>query len=225
MNAAPQQVSNAPARCAGKTGPWLGAVALAAFAALGALGTALGGRPGPPALSIREVDTSTTSSTTSTTSSTTASTTTGAATSAPTTTTISSLDKLYSVLPPGYNRTNCGPSDNPTPSALATVDCGQPDGATGPTSARFALFADPNALASHFQEAVNGDAVSQCPGSIDSPRSWHYPATPDFAAGSLVCGTHNNVPDFAWTKNDALLLGDVQGPDLTTLYGWWLSLG
>jgi hypothetical protein len=28
-----------------------------------------------------------------------------------------------------------------------------------------------------------------------------------------------------WTKNDVLLLGDVQGADLDSLYGWWLSLG
>jgi hypothetical protein len=28
-----------------------------------------------------------------------------------------------------------------------------------------------------------------------------------------------------WTKDDVLLLGQVQGPDLSSLYGWSLSLG
>jgi serine/threonine-protein kinase len=119
----------------------------------------------------------------------------------------------------------CGPSANPSPQALATVDCGQLDQASGPTSARFSLFADANSLASQFQDGVNEAAVSQCPGSIDTPRSWHYDATPAFSAGSLACGTRNNVPDLMWTKNDVLLLGDVQGADLDSLYGWWLSLG
>jgi serine/threonine kinase PknH len=227
MNAVPPNLSNAPAGLAGKTRLWLGAIALVALTALGALCTALGGRPtsaGPSAITIREVDTSTTSNTSAPSSATgeTPSTTTSAPTTTPTT---SALDKLHSVLPPGYNASNCGPSNDPTPSALATVDCGQPDGAGGPTSARFSLFADTNALASQFQDAVNGDEVSKCPGSIDSPRSWHYEATPAFDAGTLVCGTHNNMPDLMWTKNDVLLLGDVQGPDLSTLYGWWLSLG
>jgi serine/threonine kinase PknH len=129
------------------------------------------------------------------------------------------------VLPRGYTSSLCGPSTTPVPAALATVECGQLDVPGGPTSARFSLFADANALASQFQIGVNDDAVSQCPGSIDSPRSWHYDSTPAFSAGSLVCGTHDNVPDLMWTKNDALLLGDVQGSDLDSLYGWWLSLG
>jgi serine/threonine-protein kinase len=138
---------------------------------------------------------------------------------------VTPLDNLYRVMPPGYNATSCGPSDDPTPQALATVDCGAPQGASGPTNARFSLFADANALASQFQDGVNADAASQCPGSIDSPRSWSYEATPAFNAGSLVCGTHNNAPILMWTKDDVLLLGQVQGPDLSSLYGWWLSLG
>jgi hypothetical protein len=129
------------------------------------------------------------------------------------------------VLPPGYNSTVCGPSANPVPQALATVDCRQLNVSDGPSSARFSLFADASTLASQFQVGVNDSAVSQCPGSIDSPRSWHYDATPAFSAGSLVCGTRNNLPDLMWTKNDALLLGDVQGASLDSLYGWWLSLG
>jgi serine/threonine-protein kinase len=251
MGAVPRQLNEplltgGPARRTGKTRLFAGAIALAALVALGTLGVALGGTPGPSVISVKNVATSTisTTSTIFSTPPTPPSSATSTAPAAPTDTSTSTsttetplasttetppapspLDKLYSVLPPGYNSTLCGPSANPSPQALATVDCGQLDQASGPTSARFSLFADANSLASQFQDGVNEAAVSQCPGSIDSPRSWHYDATPAFSAGSLACGTRNNVPDLMWTKNDVLLLGDVQGADLDSLYGWWLSLG
>jgi serine/threonine-protein kinase len=248
MGAVPRQLNDplltgGPARRTGKTRLFAGAIALAALVALGTLGVALGGTPGPSVISVKNVATSTIS-TTSTIFSTPPMPPSSATSGAPTDTSTSTsttetplasttetppapspLDKLYSVLPPGYNSTLCGPSANPSPQALATVDCGQLDQASGPASARFSLFADANSLASQFQDGVNEAAVSQCPGSIDSPRSWHYDATPAFSAGSLACGTRNNVPDLMWTKNDVLLLGDVQGADLDSLYGWWLSLG
>ncbi|WP_146221145.1 hypothetical protein [Mycolicibacterium moriokaense] len=222
-------LADAPMRPTGRTRVFISVIALAALAALGTLGV-LGGRPVPSVISVKSVDTSTSSTATTTVTqptptSSTASTSSTTSTSTQTPTAPSPLDKLYSVLPPGYNSTLCAPSGNPSAQALATVDCGQLDQAGGPTSARFSLFADANSLASQFQDGVNDDAVSQCPGSIDSPRSWHYDATPAFSAGSLACGTRNNVPDLTWTKNDVLLLGDVQGPDLDSLYGWWLSLG
>lgn len=135
------------------------------------------------------------------------------------------MDKLYGALPPGYSSAVCSPAAEPAPQALATVDCRELDIADGPTSARFSLFGDTNGLAGQFQDAVNTTEVSQCPGEIDSPRSWHYAATPDFSAGSLLCGTHDNAPVLTWTKNDVFLLGSVQGPSLDNLYGWWLSLG
>jgi hypothetical protein len=251
MGAVPRQlneplVTGGPARRTGKTRLFAGAIALAALVALGTLGVALGGTPGPSVISVKNVATSTisTTSTIFSTPPTPPSSATSTAPAAPTDTSTSTsttetplasatetppapspLDKLYGVLPPGYNSTLCGPSANPSPQALATVDCGQLDQASGPTSARFSLFADANSLASQFQDGVNEAAVSQCPGSIDSPRSWHYDATPAFSAGSLACGTRNNAPDLMWTKNDVLLLGDVQGADLDSLYGWWLSLG
>jgi serine/threonine-protein kinase len=251
MGAVPRQLNEplltgGPARRTGKTRLFAGAIALAALVALGTLGVALSGTPGPSVISVKNVATSTisTTSTIFSTPPTPPSSATSTAPAAPTDTSTSTsttetplasttetppapspLDKLYSVLPPGYNSTLCGPSANPSPQALATVDCGQLDQASGPASARFSLFADANSLASQFQDGVNEAAVSQCPGSIDTPRSWHYDATPAFSAGSLACGTRNNVPDLMWTKNDVLLLGDVQGADLDSLYGWWLSLG
>jgi hypothetical protein len=239
MSAVPRQLSDTPVRRTDGARLVVGAIALAALAVLGAVGVTLAGTPapgGPSTISVENVATTTNSSTTSTSSTTATSSTTSTSASATTSTgtstttstptpTVTPLDNLYRVMPPGYNATSCGPSDDPTPQALATVDCGAPQGASGPTNARFSLFADANALASQFQDGVNADAASQCPGSIDSPRSWSYDATPAFNAGSLVCGTHNNAPVLMWTKDDVLLLGQVQGPDLSNLYGWWLSLG
>jgi hypothetical protein len=240
MRAVPRQLNNrlltgGPARRTGRTRLFVGAIALASLVALGTVGVAFGGRPGPAVISVQNVATSTISTIstmfstpptpTSSTTSTTPTDTSTSASTAETPTAPSPLDTLYSVLPPGYNSPLCGPSANPSPQALATVDCGQLDQASGPTSARFSLFADANSLASQFQDGVNEAAISQCPGSIDSPRSWHYDATPAFSAGSLACGTRNNAPALVWTKNDVLLLGDVQGADLDSLYGWWLSLG
>jgi hypothetical protein len=234
MSGVPGQPSDTPVRHTDRTRLVVGAIALAALAVLGAVGATLAGTPAPggsSAISVENVATTTnsssttSSSTTSTSATATTSTGTSTTTSPPTPTASSALDNLYRVLPPGYNATSCGPSDDPTPQALATVDCGAPEGASGPTNARFSLFADAKALASQFQDGVNADAASQCPGSIDSPRSWSYEATPAFNAGSLVCGTHNNAPVLMWTKDEVLLLGQVQGPDLSSLYGWWLSLG
>jgi serine/threonine kinase PknH len=79
-------------------------------------------------------------------------------------------------------------------------------------------------LAADFQSGVNEDAATECPGGIQSPTSWHMDATPDVPAGSILCGTYNNAPDFMWTKTDGLLLADIQGPDLDTLYAYWISL-
>ena len=210
-------------------GFYLGAAALVALTAMGGFGVASGGRAGqaPTTLAITDVDTSTTSGTTSTTTSSTTSTST-TSTSTTTTTTSSQADQalqtLYGLLPPGYNSSNCAPSPHPNARALATVDCAEPANATGPTSARFSVFADSAALAGEFQSGVNEDAATECPGGIQSPTSWHMDATPDVPAGSILCGTYNNAPDFMWTKTDALLLGDIQGPDLDTLYGYWVSL-
>jgi serine/threonine kinase PknH len=200
-------------------------VGVAALVALGALSITISSTPesGPSAVSVKDVASSTISTSSDT--STTASAATSMSASPEPPPPPSPLDKLYGVLPPGYSSSVCSPAAEPAPQALATVDCRELDIPDGPTSARFSLFADTSGLAGQFQDGVNTSEVSQCPGEIDSPLSWHYPATPDFSAGSLLCGTHDGAPVLTWTKNDALLLGSVQGPSLDNLYGWWLSLG
>jgi len=221
-NMTDRTLPDAPRRRAGKTRPLVGAVALAGLVVLGTIGIVVSGRPGPTGprvVAVKDVATETISTSTSVDGST------PPAASPEPPPPPSPLDKLYGVLPPGYNSTVCSPSDDQSPQALATVDCRELDIPDGPTSARFFLFADVNALAGQFQDGVDATEVSQCPGSIDSPRSWHYEATPDFSAGSLLCGNRDSAAVLTWTKNDVLLLGSVQGPSLDNLYGWWLSLG
>jgi hypothetical protein len=216
-------LTDAPVRRRGWALPLVGVVALTALGSLSIIVSSTPGSTDNSSISVKDVATSTisTSSATSTTNAADTSTSTSAETPPPP----SALEKLYGVLPPGYSAAVCSPSDDPSPQALATVDCRELDIADGPASARFSLFADTNGLAGQFQEGVNTAEISQCPGEIDSPRSWHYAATPDFSAGSLACGTRNNASVLMWTKNDVLLLGSVQGPSLDNLYGWWLSLG
>ena len=211
--------TNAPLRAL------LGAGGVVALAVLGGFGVVTGGRPiSSPKLSITDVAT-TTPSTTSTSSGT--STTTSTTTSATTTTTSTEsnqpLQTLYRLLPPGYDSTNCTPASNPNGRALATVDCGQTSDPNSPPTARFSILPDLASLASEFQAGVNEDSAKECPGGPQSPTTWHQDATPDVPAGSLLCGTFNDVPDLMWTKDDGLLLGDLQGPDLTALYQHWLS--
>ena len=93
----------------------------------------------------------------------------------------------------------------------------------GPTAARYTLFADLTSLNKQFQQNVEADSqLLQCPGgTVDSPTTWHYNATPDKVEGQLACGTYNNKPNLAWSHESALLLGDVQGPNHDDLHKWW----
>jgi serine/threonine-protein kinase len=111
----------------------------------------------------------------------------------------------------------------PATGALATVDCGETNLPTGPTIARYSLFADQATLDEHFKDAIaqNSELV-KCPGSdLDSPAAWHYNANPDEVAGQIACGTYKDNPDVTWTKNADLLLADAQGPNLDELHKWW----
>ena len=80
--------------------------------------------------------------------------------------------------------------------------------------ARYSLFADQaDAWTSAFDETIAPfSQLLRCPDSdLDSPTTWHYTDTPDTVAGRVACGTYNNKPGVAWTKNADLLLGDALG--------------
>ncbi len=131
--------------------------------------------------------------------------------------------KLLALLPRGYDSGACEPIHPPATGALATVDCGETKLPTGPTVARYSLFADQATLDEHFKDAITQNSeVVKCPGSdVDSPTAWHYNANPEEVAGQIACGTFNDNPDVTWTKDADLLLADAQGPNLDELHKWW----
>lgn len=136
-------------------------------------------------------------------------------------------EQLMALLSMGHDSSNCQPVSPPAASAVATVDCTQTTQPTGPAFTRYSLFADQAALDAAFQQAIQVNSeLLPCPASgIDSPTTWHYTDTPDDVAGQIACGTYNDNPDVVWTKDDALLLADAQGPDLADLHSWWLEFG
>ena len=135
----------------------------------------------------------------------------------------SSDAKLLGLLPKDYSETACEPVHPPVTGALATVDCGSTKTTGGPTSARYTLYADLTSLNKQFQQNVEADSqLLQCPGgTVDSPTTWHYNATPDKVEGQLACGTYDNEPNLAWTLESNLLLGDLRGSDHDELHKWW----
>ena len=132
--------------------------------------------------------------------------------------------RLLALLPRGYGSDSCTPVDPPVEDALATLDCTGNSEPGGPTSSRYSLFADANALARQFQLTVNEDAALTCPGNSDAtPGTWHYNSTPNQEAGSVACGTYKGTPEVVWTNGPQLVLGDAQGPDLNAVHRWWLK--
>lgn len=136
-------------------------------------------------------------------------------------------DRLFGMLPQGYDAGVCQAVDPPVPGALATVDCGPSSLPGGPVASRYSTFPDQGALRANFDEAIGETAaLMPCPNStMDSPTTWHYTDTPQKAEGSIACGTYNDSPDLTWTKNDGLLLGNAQGPNIDELHQWWLAYG
>lgn len=147
-------------------------------------------------------------------------------TTAPTATVSPEQRKLLGILPPGYSSTACTQADLPT-EAVASVECERNSDAGGPTSATYTMYADKGALKSGLDAVVRDTRIVNCPGNIQSPGPWRRNATPQQAAGTLLCGLRDNVPKVAWTDDASLVLSTVEGaqggPDLDQLYVWWSS--
>lgn len=134
------------------------------------------------------------------------------------------LQRLYHLLPRGYDSNNCSQVSSPNRQALVTVQCGQTSDLHSPPSATFSLYPNATALANAFQNGIAEDTVTPCPNGDQSPGTWANDAAPNVPAGSILCGNYDNGPDLMWTKNSDLLLGDIQGPDLNALYRFWQTV-
>ena len=63
-------------------------------------------------------------------------------------------DRLFGMLPQGYDPGVCQAVDPPVPGALATVDCGPSSMPGGPVGSRYSTFPDQGALRANFDEAI-----------------------------------------------------------------------
>lgn len=133
--------------------------------------------------------------------------------------------QLIGMLPPGFNSSNCSAANQGVADALATVDCTSNSQSNGPSSARFALFGDQATLDNKFQVFVSEDKMQECPGGMQSPGDWHYNNTPNEVAGHIACGTYQGTPDLTWTQNAELMLGNIQGNNINSLYNYWAHPG
>ncbi len=129
------------------------------------------------------------------------------------------LTRLNAIFPPGACRTT--PSAD---TAAATATCATTDPNWPPTAA-YTRARDRAAMDREFDAIIHSLDVQICPGRIQSPGPWRRLATPDQAAGTVVCGMQAGVPTVAWTTDSDLLVSTIRGRNpgwtLDQLYDWW----
>jgi serine/threonine kinase PknH len=147
-------------------------------------------------------------------------------TTTPTTPAAVAEARLIAQLPAGYPPDVCRPIAPPKP-ALAQASCGPNADPDGPPSATYTVYPDAATLRSAFEQAVPAGAVVICPGRIQSPGPWHHVASPDKAAGTVLCAAPQGNPTLTWTNDAEFMLSTVQanvpGPTLDQLFAWWSS--
>ncbi|MDT5260747.1 MAG: hypothetical protein QOD10_5827 [Mycobacterium sp.] len=127
-------------------------------------------------------------------------------------------DKLFVLLSGGYTRADCQAGKQyPEDPFLARLGCGRNNRPGGPNAATYSLYgniADLNTTFAHYGASI------PCPGTTDpGPIAWQ---------GGLVKCAHDFYPHqsqsmVTWTKDADLVVVNAEGPDLASLYAWWLS--
>lgn len=127
-------------------------------------------------------------------------------------------DKLFALLSGGYTPADCRASKQyPEDPFLARLGCGRNTRPGGPNAATYSLYgnmADLNTTFDHYGASI------PCPGTTDpGPVAWQ--------GGLVKCG-HGFYPQqslsmLTWTRTADLVVVNVDGPDLASLYAWWLS--
>ena len=134
--------------------------------------------------------------------------------------------RLMDMLPRGYTPDTCEVVI-PAEDVLAQISCDENADTGGPLTARYTLAKDDESLHALFDDIVRATSVVDCPGNMQSPGPWRRNATPQQAAGTLVCGFQQSKPTVAWTTEAALMISEVQsgpqGPNMVQLYTWWAS--
>jgi hypothetical protein len=134
--------------------------------------------------------------------------------------------QILGLLPAGYPPSSCKRATNPFPTAIASLDCVDESNSDTPDFARFTLYTNVDYLTSDFYATADGMAVSQCPGGNASPATWNLGSNPGQVGGKIVCGSVEDRPGVAWTRNAQLLLASVNGgPSINDIYQWWQRYG
>jgi hypothetical protein len=127
-------------------------------------------------------------------------------------------DKLFALLSGGYTPADCKAGKQyPEDPFLARLGCGRNSRLGGPNAATYSLYgnvADLNKTFNLYSASI------PCPGTTDpGPIAWQ--------GGRVECG-HDFYPQqsqsmLTWTKDADLVVVNAEGPDIASLYAWWLS--
>lgn len=125
-------------------------------------------------------------------------------------------NKLFALLSGGYTAADCQAGKQyPEDPFLARIGCGRKPG--GPNAATYSLYGNIADLNKAFGQY--GPSIP-CPGTTDpGPTAWQ--------GGMMKCG-HDFYPQqsqsmLTWTRTADLVVANVEGPDLATVYSWWLG--
>ena len=127
-------------------------------------------------------------------------------------------DKLFALLSGGYTAADCQAGKQyPEDPFLARLGCGRNSQPGGPNAATYSLYGNVADLNKAF--GLYGAAIP-CPGTTDpGPTAWQ--------GGTVKCGhdfyPHTSLYMLTWTKDADLVVVNAEGPDLASLYAWWLS--
>ena len=127
-------------------------------------------------------------------------------------------DKLFALLSGGYAAADCQAGKQyPEDPFLARLGCGRNSQPGGPNAATYSLYGNSADLNKAFN--LYGPSIP-CLGTTDpGPGAWQ--------GGMVKCGhdfyPHTSQSMLTWTRDADLVVVNVEGPDLASLYAWWLS--
>jgi serine/threonine-protein kinase len=126
-------------------------------------------------------------------------------------------DKLLALLSGGYTAADCQAGKQyPEDPFLARLGCGRNNQPGGPNAAIYSLYGNIADLNKTFN--LYGASIP-CPGTTDpGPSAWQ--------GGMVKCGhgfyPHASQSMLTWTRDADLVVVNAEGPDLASLYAWWL---